>query len=55
MINLVHLTKILYIITDLLLLVSVNPANIYLLNNRKARKRRETCSKLTIKTPERRH
>ena len=32
------------------------PANIYLLkvNNRNTRKRCETCSKLTIKTPERR-
>ena len=32
-------------------------ANIYLLkvNNRNSRKRREICSKLTIKTPERRH
>ena len=31
--------------------------NIYLVkvNNRNTRKRRETCSKLSIKTPERRH
>ena len=34
-----------------------NPASIYLLkvDKRKARKRCEICSKLTIKTPERRH
>ena len=33
-----------------------HPANIYLfkVNNRNTRKRCETCSKLTIKTPERR-
>ena len=33
-----------------------NPANIYLfkVNNRNTRKRYEICSKLTIKTPERR-
>ena len=33
------------------------PANIYWseVNNRKARKRREICSKLTIKRPEQRH
>ena len=33
------------------------PANIYLfkVNNRNTRKRREICSKLIIKTPERRH
>ena len=33
------------------------PANIYLfkVNNRNTRKRCEICSKLTIKTPERRH
>ena len=33
-----------------------NPANIYLfnVNNRSTRKRCEICSKLTIKTPERR-
>ena len=32
------------------------PVNIYLfkVNNRNTRKRREVCSKLTIKTPERR-
>ena len=37
-------------------MVHVHPANIYLLkvNNRNIRKRSETCSKLTIKTPERR-
>ena len=35
----------------------VYPANIYLLkvNNRNTRKRCEICSKLTMKTPERRH
>ena len=34
-----------------------NPAGIYLLkvNNRNTRTRCEICSKLTIKTPERRH
>ena len=34
-----------------------SPANIYLLkvNNRNTKKRHEICSKLTIKTPERRH
>ena len=33
------------------------PANIYLfkVNNRSTRKKCEICSKLTIKTPERRH
>ena len=36
---------------------NVNPANIYLLkfNNKNTRRRCEKCSKLTIKTPERRH
>ena len=36
--------------------ISVFPANIYLFkdNNRNSRKRCEICSKLTIKTPERR-
>ena len=39
------------------LLVTTNPAGIYLLkvNNRNTRTRCEICSKLTIKTPERRH
>ena len=34
----------------------IYPANIYLfkVNNRNTRKRREICSKLTIKTPKRR-
>ena len=46
---------------DKILLISLTqnkyPAGIYLLkvNNRKTRARFETCSKLTIKTPERRH
>ena len=37
--------------------MKVFPAGIYLLkvNNRNTRTRREICSKLTIKTPERRH
>ena len=37
--------------------LSRNPIAIYLLkvNNRNTRERREMCSKLTIKTPERRH
>ena len=36
---------------------SLNPAHIYLfkVNYRNTRKRCEICSKLTIKTPERRH
>ena len=36
--------------------ISTIPANIYLLKvkNRNTRKRREICSKLTIKTPQRR-
>ena len=36
---------------------TLNPVGIYLLkvNNRNTRARCETCSKLTIKTPERRH
>ena len=35
----------------------LSPINIYLfkVNNRNTRTRCETCSKLTIKTPERRH
>ena len=38
-------------------LQQTNPAGIYLLkvNNRNTRTRCEICSKLTIKTPERRH
>ena len=38
-------------------LLEYYPANFYLLkvNNRNTRKRSETCSKLTIKTPEQRH
>ena len=37
--------------------ISNKPANIYLfkVNNRNTRKKCEICSKLTIKTPERRH
>ena len=37
-------------------ILAYNPAGIYLLkvNNRNTRARREICSKLTIKTPERR-
>ena len=37
--------------------IITNPVKIYLfkLNNRNTRKRCEICSKLTIKTPERRH
>ena len=39
-----------------LILTRINPANIYLfkVNNRNTRTRCEICSKLTIKTPERR-
>ena len=38
-------------------LYGINPAGIYLLkvNNRNTRTRCEICSKITIKTPERRH
>ena len=33
----------------------IYPANMYLLSNRNTRKGCKICSKLTIKTPERRH
>ena len=42
---------------DVMKVFRANPTNIYLfkVNNRNTRKRCEICSKLTIKTPERRH
>ena len=42
---------------DVMKVFHANPTNIYLfkVNNRNTRKRCEICSKLTIKTPERRH
>ena len=47
----------LYTISCISKVCKVYPAGIYLLkvNNRKTRTRCEICSKLTIKTPERRH
>ena len=41
---------------NLVIFLTYFPANMYLfkVNNRKSRKRCETCSKLTIKTPKRR-
>ena len=43
--------------TYIWLLFDSYPANIYLfkVNNKNTRKRCEICSKLTVKTPERRH
>ena len=45
------------VVTPPTVLRNANPAGIYLLkvNNRNTRTRCEICSKLTIKTPERRH
>ena len=43
--------------TGIIIIFQHNPTGIYLLkvNNRNTRTRYEICSKLTIKTPERRH